>query len=121
MKIYVSHSSSFDFKREIYEPIRHSELNTLHDFILPHEVSDSIIDSKEIILSCDLIIAEVSYLSTGMGIELGWANNGSKKILCLYKKGVKISRSLRTVSTEFIEYKNPIDFIEKIKLFLHKL
>ena len=102
-------------------PIRRSELSTLHDFILPHEASDQVFDSKEIILSCDFIIAEVSYPSTGMGIELGWANNGSKKILCLYKKGVRISRSLRIVSTDFIEYKNPIDFIEKIKLFLHKL
>ena len=116
MKIYVCHSYAFDYKKDLYEPIRHSELNNKYEFIFPHEVSDQIFNSREIIPQCDLIISEVSYPSTGMGIELGWANNENKKILFIYKKGCTISHSLKTVSSDFIEYSNSVDLIEKLGL-----
>lgn len=121
MKIYVCHSSSFDYKRELYKPIRKSELNNQHEFILPHESSNQIFNSKNIIPLCDLIISEVSYPSTGMGIELGWANKDSNRIIFIYKKGSRISKSLRVISSDFIEYTDSNDLIDKLKLFIEKL
>jgi hypothetical protein len=74
MKIYVSHSTSFDFKEELYKPIRSSDLNSIHEIILPHEDSNEQFKTLDLFKSggCKLIIAEVSYPSTGQGIELGW-------------------------------------------------
>jgi len=43
-----------------------------HEIILPHDKRNLI--SKDIIKKCNLFIAEVSFPSTGLGIELGWAN-----------------------------------------------
>jgi hypothetical protein len=113
MKIYFCHSKNFDFKNELYSPIRSSLLNKKHEIIFPHE-TDKFINSKEIIKGCDLVIAEVSFQSTAMGIELGWANIMGKKIICVYKKGSKISQSLKTVSSVFLEYKNFKDLIDKL-------
>lgn len=121
MKIYVCHSSALDYKKELYQPIRQSKLNSKYEFILPHEKDDQVFNSKEIIPECDLIIAEVSYPSTGMGIELGWANKESKKILLISRKDFPISKSLITVSSDFIEYSSTIDLIEKIGLYIEKL
>ena len=73
MKIYIGHSSEFNYQDEIYDPIRGSIFNSLHEIILPHEIYKEAKDfiTKDIIKSCDLMIAEVSLPSTGLGIELG--------------------------------------------------
>lgn len=119
MKIYVCHSSAFDYKKELYEPIRNSFLNKKHEFIFPHEKSDEIFNSKDVISTCDLIIAEVSYPSTGQGIELGWANKDKKRTTFLYKKGSKISISLSKISNEFVEYTDAKNLIIKLNLLLN--
>lgn len=71
MKIFVAHSSMFDFINKLYIPLWGSRLNTLHDIFLPQENGHEEV-TKELIKSCDLVIAEVSMPSTGAGIELGW-------------------------------------------------
>jgi hypothetical protein len=73
--------------------------------IFSHEnKSERMVNSKEIISDCDLVIAEVAFPSTGMGIELGWANIFKKRILCVHRADTKPSASLKEVSSEFISY-----------------
>lgn len=114
MKIYVTHSSSFDFKNELYQPLRNSALNSTNEITLPHETSSEQFNSKEHIKEYDVIVAEVSYPSTGMGIELGWANVYDIPILCLYKQGTKPSGSLKVVTETFIEYESREDMVRKL-------
>lgn len=117
MKIYVAHSTNFDYKTELYQPLRNSPLNFKHEIILPHE-TDQFINSKKIIKISRVIIAEVSYPSTGEGIELGWANDAQIPIICIYKKENKPSHSLKTLSNIFIPYKNTNDMIERLSSVL---
>ncbi len=117
MKIFVPHSSNFDFRNELYTPLRNSNLNSEHDFILPQENKREVI-TKELIKTCDLVLAEVSYPSTGQGIELGWASLLDIPIVCIYKEGLKYSPGLRYITGRFVSYKNPKDMIEKIGKFL---
>lgn len=118
MKIYVTHSSSFDFKNELYKPLRNSDLNDIHEVTLPHEDSSKQFNSKEYLKECDLVLAEVSYPSVGQGIELGWANLYKVPIVCFYKAGTKYSGALNVVSRDFIEYLDGIDLTEKLKKYL---
>lgn len=118
MKIYVSHSSSFDFQNELYKPIRQSVLNDQHEFILPHESSNDQFNSKVVIPKCDVVIAEVSYPSTGQGIELGWADASRKRIICISKKGSRFSPSLNVVCSEFHEYDSPAGLIQVLTKIL---
>lgn len=114
MKIYLTHSTSFDYKNELYIPIRESDLNNQHEIVLPHEKSDKPFDSKKYFDECNLVIAEVSYPSTGQGIELGWANIKNIPIICFYKTGTKPSGSIKAVSNKIIEYIDKNDLIKKL-------
>jgi len=119
MKIYVPHSSNFDFKNNLYRPIRESKLNEVHQFILPQENGKEVI-TKDLIKSCHLVVAEVSYPSTGQGIELGWADIFSVPIVCLYQKDKKYSSSLNYVTNDFIAYSDSKEMISKLEEFLKK-
>lgn len=103
----------------LYQPIRNSKLDKIHNFILPHEYSDIPFNSFEFIKNeADLMIAEVSEPSIGLGIELGWANVYKVPILCIYKEGSKISQSLKVVTSEFAVYSNSTDIIPIIQKFI---
>lgn len=115
MKIYIAHSSSFDFRKELYAPIKNSSLFQNHTFIFPHSESDELCNSRELFQTgCDLIIAEVSHPSTGLGIELGWGNLLHVPIACVYREGSKISESLKTVTGKFFEYSNSEELVTKV-------
>jgi len=119
--VYVAHSREFDFRKELYEPLRNSEINRIYNFVLPHENSDAPFDSKAFLKKgCSLVIAEVSYPSTGLGIELGWANLLKLPIVCISRKGAKISGSLKAVCSEFIEYSGATGLIEQLTPVLIK-
>lgn len=122
MLIYISHSRHYDYKNELYQPIRTSSLNDEHTFILPHEESDEPFSSKDLLESgeCHLMLAEVSFPSTGQGIELGWADAFHVPIVCIYKLDTKVPQSLYVVSNRFIEYLNADDMVEKVGKVLSK-
>jgi nucleoside 2-deoxyribosyltransferase len=118
MTIYVAHSSSFDFKNELYIPLRQSNILKKHDVILPHEHSSQLYNSKEKLKECDLMLAEVSFPSTGLGIELGWANLYGVPIVCVYKKGNKPSSSLTAVTNAFFEYEDAQDMVLRVEKYI---
>lgn len=118
MKIYISHSSKYDYINKIYKPIEESDLIELHTFFFPHKSKE--VNTKKIISNCDLVIAEVSLQTTGQGIELGWADYAKTPILCVYEKGMEISSSLKFITNQFIEYENTQDMIRKIRNFINK-
>lgn len=112
MKIYIAHSQSFDYKKELYKTLEESILSNDHELIFPHKESDTLFNSKSFFqTNCDLIVAEVSYPSIGLGIESGWADLYKIQIICIYKKGKVFSNSLRAVSDTFIEYSDSGDLI----------
>lgn len=112
MKIYISHSSNFDYNKELYKPLKDSKLSENNILIFPHE--GEVKNSKPIIKECDLVIAEVSFPSIGQGIELGWADYLNIPILCIYKETAKISSSLKLITNLFVKYSDQDDMIEKI-------
>lgn len=122
MNIYVTHSSSIDYKNELYLPIMESDIYKKHKFILPHLNSENQFNSKDFINNnCDLIIAEISKPSIWMWIELWWWNIKWCKIICIYKKWSNISNSIKVISNTFIEYNNKIDLIEKLSEKIEKI
>ncbi len=70
--------------------------------------------TKALIKNADLVFAEVSYPSTGQGIELGWADMMGKKVVYFYKSGTKPSGALKNLTDNFIEYKDGGDLVAKL-------
>jgi nucleoside 2-deoxyribosyltransferase len=116
MKIYVCHASSFDFVKELYEP-----LNAIagHSFVLPHDDGNDV-HSKDVIASCDLVIAEVSFPSTGMGIELGWADAAGVPIACIHRSDTKVSDAVRHVARETAAYDGLDDLVRAIEAIVSR-
>src|SRR3989344_9590701 len=117
MNIVVTHSSGYNFKDELYKPIRDSVLNTQHNFFLPQEKERERI-TEDMIQNADWVFAEVSYPSTGQGIELGWANIFNTPIVCFYKSGMKPSSAIKHITNTFIEYLDERDLVDKLTNFL---
>jgi hypothetical protein len=114
MKIYLIHSTKYDFKDELYNPIKESELIDKHDFIFLFDLTSHPDNTKGMIKSSDLVIAEVSYPTTGGGIELGWADAFNIPIICIHKKGQLGSKYATILTNKVIEYSSPEDMIEKL-------
>lgn len=104
MKIYVGHSTAFDYINELYLPLKSCVLSKKYELVFPHDKQSEIINTQKIIMDCDLFIAEVSYPSTGLGIELGWASNSKCSILCIAKEWVTPSTSIKIICSDIITY-----------------
>ena len=70
----------------------------------------------------DVVIAEVTQPSLGVGYELGWAESNNKKIICLYREveGKKLS-SMIVGNKNFKKYKyeNLSDLKEFLNIEFH--
>lgn len=120
MKIYFSHAGSYDYKKDLYEPIKNSSLNEQNEFFLPHEPGNIGTRTEDIIKNSDLLIAEVSRPSTGQGIELGWASAHHQPIACIYRIGTHHSNSLSFICTEFVAYQNDTDLITALETLISR-
>jgi nucleoside 2-deoxyribosyltransferase len=105
MKIYIAHSRDFDYQNELYLPLKNSDIFSEYEFILPHD-GDNYKHDREFYKNVDLVIAEVSFPSTGLGIELGFLYDDNKPIYCIHKDNMKISSSINAITKNIYEYKN---------------
>ena len=115
MKIYIAHPTALDYQNDIYQPLENDPFFAQHDLIFPHKTTVNIQNTRNCYKDIDLVIAECSQPSTGMGIELGWFFDDDKPIFCFYKNGLKPSASVATIAKAVIKYGNTQDFVDKIK------
>ncbi len=113
MKIQVWHSKNFDFRSELYTPLKQNFSDI--EWIFPHETEEIVVKSEDSLKDVDIFLAEVRTAGTGLGIEIGFAHMYKKRIICMYKAWSQVSSSLKYVSEEFIEYSDESDMIEKLK------
>ena len=114
MKIYIAHSRDFDYLSELYVPLKNSDLFKQHEFILPHD-GDNYKHDRDFYKKIDLVIAEVSYPSTGLGIELGFLYDDNKPIYCIHRSDKKNSSSINAVTKNIYEYSNLGEIVEIVK------
>ena len=115
MKILVAHASNYDYKTELYEPLKQSVLAQKHTIIFPHDEENKEIETNSHIPGTDFMIAEVSYPSTGAGIEIGLAQAANVRTVFLYRAGTVPTSSLKFVKGKVIEYTDSSDLISKIE------
>jgi nucleoside 2-deoxyribosyltransferase len=67
------------------------EVMPLEGVVLPEDVY-----ARDIrwITDCDVLLAEVSTPSHGVGYEIGYALSLGKRVLCLYRQGRKVSKMI---------------------------
>ena len=76
------------------------------------------------IKNCDVLIAEVSVPSHGVGYEIGFALNIGKAVLCLHQKDKKVSKMITGNSDPALTinaYSNTAEAISQARIFLGNL
>ena len=71
---------------------------------------------------CNLLIAEVSTPSHGVGYEIGYALGLEKPVLCLHRENIAISKMItgnRDPNLTVIAYKTASDAIAKLRMYLN--
>ena len=119
MKIYIAHSRDFDYQNELYLPLKNSDIFKEHEFILPHD-GDNYKHSRDFYKNIDLVIAEVSFPSTGLGIELGFLYDDNKPIYCIHRSDKKISSSISVVASNINVYSNLDEMTEIVKKLIDR-
>jgi hypothetical protein len=109
--IYIAHSSSFDYKSELYKPLDESKIARKFRLIKPHEGLFEPVDAKNYLKASKFVIAEVSYPSIGLGIELGWASMLNIEIICIYKLHHIPSIAVNFITDTYFEYANKEELI----------
>lgn len=118
MKIFISHSTVTDYEKEIYNPIKSSELTSSHEFIFPmDDVENVASDVRNVLLNkeIELVIADVSIPSHGVGMEMAWAYEANIPIVCIYKDGSELAESLEMVTKKFLMYTNAENMMQDLK------
>lgn len=121
MDIYVGHASSIRYRSELYQPIKESNLGEKHSIVLPHDKTEQPFESKDYLRNkCELFISEVSDASTGLGMEMGWAEEFDVPILCIHKEGEDISSSIPYIAREIESYSNRQELVDTIQSYVKK-
>lgn len=64
---------------------------------------------------CDIVFADITIASLGVGYEISYAENVCKKIYAVYEKGANVSGFLRgDEEIEFLDYENLDEVIDLI-------
>ena len=103
-----------DYEKELYKPLLNSKLTSEYRFILPHSREYDKVNTKEILINSDYLVAEVSFPATGVGLELGRAECNNVSIICFVKKGKKCSSSIER-NFEVFEYNDSQEMIKKLE------
>jgi nucleoside 2-deoxyribosyltransferase len=70
---------------------------------------------------CDLLVAEVSTPSHGVGYEIGYALNLSKRVFCLHREGIPVSKMItgnRDPNLTVQEYADVGQAVQQLRTYL---
>ncbi len=139
MKVYFAGSitggrDDQEIYLEIINYLKEKKMNVLTEHLADKNLSsygETKLTSKEIfkrdvewIKDADLLIAEVTQVSLGVGYEIGFAESLEKKIICLYreKEGERLSAMIDgNENVKIIKYKELKDLNEKLNEIIGEL
>ena len=77
----------------------------------------------DLVRNCDVMICDISQISTGLGIELGTILEQNKKIVFFYETGSYVSNMVTGdfSDSEFIEYQNIEDLKQSLLAVMNNL
>jgi hypothetical protein len=121
MKIFIAHSSAYNFVNELYLPLKSSSLlREGHELILPMD-NGRLGTSRTEVQTCDVLIAEVSLPSTGQGMEIGWADAVNIPIITIAKEGSSPSKALMYVTLNTNFYTDSASLVATVENIIRKI
>lgn len=94
------------------EHVANPNVNKMEENLTLEEIYNRDVDW---IKDCDMIVAEVSIPSLGVGYELSYAENLGKRIICICDNNTNISAMIGgNKNFELIKYKDSDDLLSKL-------
>ena len=121
MKIYIGHSTDLEYMEKLYEPLKDSSIGREHEMIFPHDLEEFFNSREFLKKKCDLFVAEVSKPSTGLGIELGWADIFEVTVLSICQEGNEPSSALEAVTEDVTDYRSGKELVEIVENKVRKI
>lgn len=88
------------------------DFSTENETLLPEQIYKRDINWID---ECDIVFAEVTVPSLGVGYELAYAESKNKKVICMYEKEKSISKMITgNINFTQIPYTNTDELITKI-------
>lgn len=111
--------------REIAAIIKSAGYELISPWVISEDPNDSL-DKAGVferdasgVMGCDMIIAEVSTPSHGVGMEIMLAHTLGKKVICVYRQGIKLSWMIKGLpDAVLIEFKDEGDLRKKLSMEL---
>jgi len=138
MKIYFAAAISAGRQyapiyREIVSELKHNGHTVLTEHVahpevvnIEKEIADQEIYQRDIqlLLESDLVLAEVSHPSTGVGYEIAYALLNHKPVICTHLKGLKMSKMITGNIEPLISihsYESTIELLENLPGWINRL
>ncbi len=122
---------------EVYQKMVAALLAAGHEIPTSHLVEAEVLDKERVLAprdvylrdvkwidGCDVLIAEVSVPSHGVGYEIGYALQERKPVLCIYQKDRRVSKMITGNPHSLLRvegYSDLEESIQKMNVFLLSL
>lgn len=119
LKIYFIHSTKFDYNNLIYKQLLSSGTCITQELMLPMSSENKGKYAKDLIAQADIVIAEVSHPSFGLGLELKWLSKVDKPKLFLSLDN-KVPSNYRKYITDITMTTDKLPYIKIVENFINE-
>ena len=116
LNIYIIHSTKFDYNNYLFKRLLASKVCLAHNLVLPMTKENQAKYTKDLMNEADLIIAEVSHPSFGLGLELKWLQKFDKPKLFISLDN-QVPKKYKKLVSNFTET-NETNYIKTIEDFI---
>jgi len=135
MKIYFAAAISAGRKyADVYQKIVEFLKNERHEILTEHVADPNVLDLEKVIpdqevydrdiqliKKADILIAEASLPSTGVGYEIAYMLSLKKPVICLYQRGLNMSKMITGNNEPLLSvysYNSKADLVENLPTWI---
>lgn len=104
------------YGKVLTEHVANPDLSTSGEDMTPQEIYER---DRKWLEECDIVFAEISLPSLGVGYEIAYAEKLGKKVICMYEQNKNVSGMIRgNKNFEMITYTKVDELLEEIRKIL---
>ena len=101
------------YGKVLTEHVANPDLSTSGEDMTPQEIYER---DRKWLEECDIVFAEISLPSLGVGYEIAYAEKLGKKVICMYEQNKNVSGMIRgNKNFEIITYTKVDELLEEIR------
>lgn len=101
------------YGKVLTEHVANPDLSTSGEDMTPQEIYER---DRKWLEECDIVFAEISLPSLGVGYEIAYAEKLGKKVICMYEQNKNVSGMIRgNKNFEMITYTKVDELLEEIR------